>query len=184
MWKGLFPAALLAAGAGLAGSAQSHEGTYGPIGCEGAPHDAILYPPEPVGSWVLVFCSSGGHVLAPIPGDVWLLIDDNRATVVAAAEPAPATGAADNRHASYFTEMTTRALRGDERNDAVRMLMQELDDQLLMPYGVQLLTLRSNRDETRRVYFYLKEGQPVLAFVCFGDCSDNIVFGIDHAIVD
>ena len=61
-----------------------------------------------------------GHTLAPIPGDVWLLVEDNRAVVVPASEPDGA-GCDAGRHAVYFTEMTTRPLAGDERDTAVRM---------------------------------------------------------------
>ena len=54
----------------------------------------------------------------------------------------------------------------------------------LKPDAVQLLNLRNNRGATRQVYFFTEDDQSVFAVACFGDCDNNVVFRIDHALVD
>jgi hypothetical protein len=55
-------------------------------GCEGAPPHAVLTLPAPASHWMRIVCTDTGHTVAPISGDAWQIVHDERAFTIAAAD--------------------------------------------------------------------------------------------------
>ena len=55
-------------------------------GCEGAPAHAVLTLPAPASHWMRIVCTDTGHTVAPISGDAWQIVHDERAFTIAAAD--------------------------------------------------------------------------------------------------
>src|SRR5215470_19179385 len=68
-------------------------------GCEGAPPTAVLTLPKPANRWMRIVCTDTGHTIAPVSGESWQIIHDQRPFTIAAAESGSGT---TGRHGSFF----------------------------------------------------------------------------------
>lgn len=149
-----------------------------PIDCDGAPADAVLQLPVPAAYWMRIICTDGGHTLAPISGDAWQIIqDDRRLTIAAADDPARAGG----RHGSYFVSAEVKELgAGDDA--AVRDLFAATADRSLLEpvqrtYALQLTDNHGGKDT---VYIFLDDEGPVAGMACINSCDKTVTVAVVH----
>lgn len=159
-------------------AAHQEETVQPPIDCAGAPADAVLELPAPAGYWMRVICTEDGHTLAPIEGDAWQIIqDDRRLTIAAADDPARAGG----RHGSYFVSAEVKELgAGDDA--AVRDLFAATADRSLLEpvqrtYALQLTDNHGGKDT---VYIFLDDEGPVAGMACINSCDKTVTVAVVH----
>lgn len=153
-----------------------------PIDCDGAPADAVLQLPPPAGYWLRVICTERGHTLAPISGDAWQIIQDERELTIAAADdPANTVG----RHGSYFVAAEVRELGATDGAAARELFGATADPSLLEParqtYVLQLVDNHGGKDS---VYIFLDDQGPIAGVACINTCDKTVTVSVIHPEVE
>lgn len=152
------------------------------IDCDGAPADAVLQLPPPAGHWLRVICTDRGHTLAPISGDAWQIIQDDRELTIAAADdPANANG----RHGSYFVAAEVRELDAADGAAARELFGATADPSLLEPARqAYVLQLADNHGGKDSVYIFLDDQGPIAGVACINTCDKTVTVSVIHPEVE
>jgi hypothetical protein len=148
-------------------------------GCEGAPAHAVLTLPAPASHWMRIVCTDTGHTVAPIAGDAWQIIHDQRPFTIAAAADGSGT---PGRHSSYF--VSARVERLNKANGAVARARFASKADFALPetaraiYAVYFLSSTGRRDT---IYVFLDGDEPVAGLACLGSCATTVVATVTHA---
>lgn len=163
-------------------SAHQEQKPQPPIDCDGAPADAVLQLPAPAAYWMRVICTERGHTLAPISGDAWQIIQDDREfTISAADDPADVGG----RHGSYFVSAEVRKL--DAQDDAAaRDLFAATADRSLLEEVREsyVLQLGDNHGGKDSIYIFLDDQGPVAGVACINSCDRTVTVSVVHPEVE
>ncbi len=150
-------------------------------GCEGAPAHAVLTLPAPASHWMRIVCTDTGHTVAPIAGDAWQIVHDERAFTIAAADGSGTPG----RHSSYFVSARVERLNKANAEVARARFASKADTALLdsarTVYAVYFLSSTGRRDT---IYVFANEGGPVAGLACVGSCAKTVVATVTHAEVE
>ena len=174
---------ILAATAPLAPAAIAHQAkTAAPAeGCEGAPAHAVLTLPAPASHWMRIVCTDTGHTVAPISGDAWQIVHDERAFTMAAAD----NGGTAGRHSSYFVSARVERLNKANAEAARARFAGKADAGLLHDakavYAVYFLSSTGRRDT---IYVFADKEGPVAGLACLGSCAKTVVATVTHAEVE
>lgn len=175
-------AAILVAAMMATATAHQEKSPQPPIDCDGAPADAVLQLPVPAAYWMRIICTERGHTLAPISGDAWQIIQDDRELTIAAADDPDNT---EGRHGAYFVAAEVKEL--DAQDDAAaRDLFTATADRSLLEkarrsYVLQLVDNHGGRDS---VYIFLDDQGPVAGVACINSCDKTVTVGVVHPEVE
>jgi hypothetical protein len=148
-------------------------------GCEGAPAHAVLTLPAPASHWMRIVCTDTGHTVAPIAGDAWQIIHDQRPFTIAAADSGSGT---TGRHSSFFVSI--RAEQLNKANAAVARARFASKTDVPLPesaravYAVYFLSNTGRRDT---IYIFLDKDEPAAGLACLGSCATTVVATVTHA---
>ena len=148
-------------------------------GCEGAPAHAVLTLPAPASHWMRIVCTDTGHTVAPISGDAWQIIHDQRPFTIAAADSGSGT---TGRHGSFFVSI--RAERLNKANAAAARARFASKTDVPLPEGaraVYAVYFLSNTGRRDTIYVFLDKDEPAAGLACIGSCATTVVATVTHA---
>jgi hypothetical protein len=148
-------------------------------GCEGAPAKAILVLPAAASHWMRIVCTETGHTVAPIPGDAWQIVHDNRPFMIAAAPDGTGT---PGRHGSYFVGVRVERLN-KTNGDVVRARFASKADFALPEsvHAIYAVYFVSNTGKRDTIYVFLDRDGPVAGLACIGSCENVVIATVTHA---
>jgi len=148
-------------------------------GCEGAPAHAVLTLPKPANHWMRIVCTD---TIAPVSGDAWQIIHDQRPFAIAAAESGSGT---TGRHGSFFVSARVERLNKAAADVARARFASKADIPLpeaaRTTYAVYFLSNTGRRDT---IYVFLDKDEPVAGLACIGSCATTVVATVTHAEVE
>ncbi len=170
-----FLAALVFSGA-VPVAAQDSKTIQPAEGCEGAPAEAVLELPAPVGYWARIVCTPSGHTLAPAAGDAWEIKEDSRAAGIEAG-----AGGGDTED-GYFIAASVHEATGTDLVWAKQLFAQKSGADL--PDGVgetYALDLTDSSTNLIRIYIFAGADGPLAGVACLRSCENTVTVIVTHA---
>jgi hypothetical protein len=139
--------------------------------CEGAPPNYLPFIAPPLGKWMGIFCSPGGHALVPKPGHLWVNKNAGAWMFFSHSFVKPTAPLAD-KHASYFL------LSGYMHGRLGGALLDFAYKSLEANAGVTekfsqawYFTLRSNRNLQYTFFVFMNDSGPEWIVACIDQCK-------------